>query len=319
MSETENKKRILLIEDSPTQARYAGLLLEDSGYQVLVATTGYSGIETAEIESPDLVMLDVVLPDLDGFTVCRRLRRRLAYYVPVMMLTEQRTTVEDKLDGLNVGADDYLNKPYDEREMLARVASLLRIKQIIDQLHTQLANEYQSYQALKRIALVDQLTSLYNRHYFCEVFIREFSIALRYNNPLACIITDIDLFRNFNENYGHAAGDWVLQNTAGLMRKMLRQGDIIARYGGEEFVIMLPMTGLLEAAQLAERLGATVAAATWRHPDFGELAITISLGVAALPIPGLQDAQELLTCADKALYQAKHNGRNRTEVFVSLE
>lgn len=261
-------------------------------------------------------MLDVVLPDLDGFSVCCRLRRRLAYYAPIMMLTEQRTSVEDKLDGLNVGADDYLNKPYDEREMLARVASLLRIKQIIDELHTRLANEYRSYQALKRIALIDHLTGLYNRHYFWDVIAREFSIAQRYSNPLACIMTDIDHFRDFNNSYGHPVGDWVLQNTAGQMREMLRQGDIIARYGGEEFVIVLPMTSASGAVKLAERLRATIDAAIWRHPDFGELKVTLSCGVAALPMPNVRDHQELLALADKALYQAKQEGRNQVRVFA---
>jgi two-component system cell cycle response regulator len=316
MGDTESQKKILLIEDSPTQARYAGLLLEDAGYAVSVATTGHLGIDKAQNELPDLIMLDVVLPDLDGFTVCRRLRRKLVYYVPIMMLTEQRTTVEDKLDGLNVGADDYLNKPYDEREMLARVSSLLRIKQILDELHSRLANEHQSYQALKRIALVDHLTSLYNRHYFCEVFQREFGIATRYGNPLACIMTDLDHFREFNNRYGHPSGDWILQNTAGLTRKMLRQGDIVARYGGEEFIIILPMTGIDEAKGLAERLRAAVAGATWRHPDFGSLSVSLSIGVAALPMPGIESAQELLASADKALYRAKNNGRNRVEVFA---
>ncbi|MBK8535282.1 MAG: diguanylate cyclase [Candidatus Competibacteraceae bacterium] len=319
MSETERQKHILLIEDSPTQARYAGLLLEDAGYRVSVAPTGHSGVEKAESELPDLIMLDVVLPDLDGFSVCRRLRHRLLHYVPIMMLTEQRTAIEDKLDGLSVGADDYLNKPYDEREMLARVASLLRIKQVIDELHSRLANEHQSYQALKRIALVDQLTGLYNRHYFNEVLAREFSVALRYGNPLACIMTDIDHFRDFNDSHGHPAGDWVLQNTAGLVREMLRHGDVIARYGGEEFVMVLPMTGSSNAAELSERTRAAVAAASWHHPEFGVLGITLSMGVAALPMRGVKNPQELLSYADQALYRAKSNGRNRVEVFVSQE
>ena len=318
MNRIQDVKRILLIEDSPTQARYTGLLLEEAGYQVLVATTGSAGVEQAESESPDLVMLDVVLPDLDGFSVCRRLRQKLVHYVPIIMLTEQRTAIEDKLEGLNVGADDYLNKPYDEREMLARVASLLRIKQVIDELHARLANEHQSYEALKRIALVDHLTGLYNRHYFNEVLHREFSVAARYGSPLACVMTDIDNFRDFNSHYGHPVGEWVLHNVAGLVRIMLRQGDIIARYGGEEFMMVLPMTTVGDAADLAERLRAAVATAIWRHPEAGPLNITLSFGVAALPAPGIDSVDKLLACVDQALYCAKHNGRNRVEVFTEL-
>lgn len=319
MNEIERQKHILLIEDSPTQARYAGLLLEDAGYRVSVAPTGRLGVEKAESESPDLIMLDVVLPDLDGFDVCRRLRRRLLHYVPIIMLTEQRTAIEDKVGGLGVGADDYLSKPYNEREMLARIASLLRIKQVIDELHGRLADEHQSYQALKRIALVDQLTGLYNRHYFSEVLTREFSLALRHGNPLACVMTDIDYFRDFNTCHGHLAGDWVLRNTAGLIREMLRHGDVIARYGGEEFVMVLPMTESHSAVELGERVRAAVAAAIWHHPEFGALEITLSIGVAALPLPDVTDPQRLLACADQALYRAKNNGRNRVESFIVQE
>ncbi len=315
MASETDKRHILLIEDSPTQARYTGLLLEDAGYKVTFAETGKKGIELAETEKPDIVILDVVLPDLDGFSVCRRIRQRAELYTPVLMFTEQRTDIEDKVDGLTVGADDYLNKPFDERELVARVAALVRIRQVIENMYNRLTDGEQSYQSLKQLALTDRLTGLYNRHYFAEELHKQFVLSRRYNTPLGCIMTDIDLFRDFNTRYGHPAGDWVLQEVAGVMKESMREGDVIARYGGEEFVILLPMTDIGGTADLAERLRAQIEQQTWEHASYGKLHITVSFGVAVLPAPGMETANDLVACSDKALYQAKNNGRNRVEVF----
>jgi two-component system cell cycle response regulator len=314
-----DRRLILLIEDSPTQARYTGLLLEGEGYEVMFAETGKKGVDLAESEKPDLIILDVVLPDLDGFSVCRRIRQRSPLYTPILMFTEQRTDIEDKVDGLAVGADDYLNKPFDDREMLARVASLLRIREVIENLYSRLTDGEQSYQTLRQLALTDRLTGLYNRHYFAEELNKQFVLTHRYNTPLSCIMTDIDFFRDVNTRYGHPAGDWVLQEVAGLIKNQMREGDIVARYGGEEFVILLPMTDLNGAAELAERLRMQVEERVWEHPSHGKMQITISFGVALFPAPYINAADQLVECADKALYEAKNNGRNRVEIYVSSD
>lgn len=315
MKEKDRKDHVLLIEDSPTQARYTGLLLEEAGLQVTFAETGQKGIELADLLQPDLILLDVVLPDVDGFTVCRRVRQRSRIYIPILMLTERRTEIEDKVDGLIVGADDYLNKPFDERELLARVSALLRIRQVIEDLYNRLTDGEQSYQALRQLALTDRLTGLYNRHFFAEELRRQFALAQRYQNHISCIMSDIDNFRDFNTRYGHPAGDWVLQGVAELMREGLREGDIIARYGGEEFVILLPMTEIAGAAELAERLRAQIEQRIWENSAFGKLKVTLSFGVATFPTPGIETAELLISCADKALYSAKNRGRNLMEVY----
>ena len=309
------KKHILLVEDSPTQARYACLLLESAGYHVTIAETGRAGIELAETSNPDAILLDVVLPDIDGFEICRQLRQKILVYIPVLMLTDQRTGVEDRIDAFTVGADDYLAKPYDPRELLAHVAALLRTKQMIDELHSRLTSEHQSYQALKRIALTDYLTGLYNRHYFAEVLEHEFAIAQRHNTPLATIMSDIDYFRKFNTRYGHPTGDWVLQNIARLMQSKVRQGDTIARFGGEEFMILLPMTGSVAAMDVAGRLRAQIEETIFDNPTYGPLRITATFGVAIFPSPGIGKPEHLLAYVDKALYKAKGNGRNRVEYY----
>jgi diguanylate cyclase (GGDEF)-like protein len=315
MAEDTDMRHILLIEDSPTQARYTGLLLEGAGYKVTFAETGKKGIEIAENEKPDVVVLDVVLPDIDGFSVCRRIRQRSDIYTPVLMFTEQRTDIEDKVDGLAVGADDYLNKPFDERELLARVGSLVRLRQVIENLYNRLTDGEQSYKTLRQLALTDRLTGLYNRHYFSEELHKQFILSMRYNTPLGCIMTDIDLFRDFNTRYGHPAGDWVLQEVAGLMKENMREGDIIARYGGEEFVILLPMTDVVGAIDLAERLRTQIDQKTWEHPSHGKLQITVSFGVSVFPAAGIEADNNLIACSDKALYKAKNNGRNRVELY----
>jgi diguanylate cyclase (GGDEF)-like protein len=315
VTEEKGKKHVLLIEDSPTQAQYMRLLLEDAGYQVTFAETGQKGIEIAEAAQPDVVLLDVVLPDLDGFSVCHRIRQRSRLYIPILMLTEKRTDMEDKVGGLTAGADEYLSKSFDDREMLARVASLLRIRQVIEDIYNRLENGEQSYQTLRQPALTDRLTGLYNRHYFAEDLHRQFALARRYHNPLGCIMMDIDLFRHFNTRYGEPTGDWMLQGLASLIKQNVREVDMIARYGGEEFAILLPMTDVGETAALAGRLRGLVEQHVWENPSCGQLHITVSLGVVAVPTQGIETAEHLIACADKALQRAKANGRNRVELY----
>jgi diguanylate cyclase (GGDEF)-like protein len=312
------KQRILLIEDSPTQARHIGLVLESAGYEVEVAPTGRQGLERAEAAKQDLILLDVVLPDIDGYTVCRRLRQKSLLYVPILMLTEQRTSVEDKVDGLSVGADDYLSKPFDERELLARVVAMLRIKQVIDGLFSRLEEDHESYLMLKRLALTDQLTGLYNRHYFAEVLEREFFLAQRHQTSLACLMCDIDYFRDFNTRYGHPVGDWVLQEISHLIRENSRREDVIARYGGDELIALLPMTDMPAARAWAERLRSAIETNHWNSPA-GQLRITISTGAAVYPSPDISRADLLPVCADKALYRAKEQGRNRVALYNPVE
>ena len=308
------KKQILIIEDSPTQAHYCSLILESAGYQVSIASTGQQGIEMAGKIPVDVIVLDVILPDMNGYQVCSEIRLSNNAYIPILMTTNQKLAVEDKVDGLNSGADDYISKDFDPREMLARVSALLRIKQLIDDMLSNLTNKLQSYQSLKRIALTDHLTQVYNRHYFADALEREYALAQRHKLPLGCVMADIDHFRDFNNHHGHSIGDFVLQNCAKLMQDILRKEDIIARYGGEEFVILMPMTNLEMAAVMAERMRSSIDDQTW-DSSAGKLHISTSFGVASLPSPLITQPEHLIQCADKALYKAKARGRNRVEFF----
>jgi len=314
VTEEQAKKHVLLVEDSPTQAQYMRLLLEDAGYRTTLAENGQKGIEIAETAQPDVVLLDVVLPDLDGFTVCHRIRQRSRLYIPILMLTEKRTDMEDKVGGLTAGADEYLSKTSEDRELLARVASLLRIRQVIEDIYNRMENGEQSYQVLRQPALTDRLTGLYNRHYFAEDLHRQFALAKRYHNPLGLIMMAVDFSPDFTTRYGEPAGDWMLQALATLMKENVREVDMVARYGKQEFVILLPMIDIGGTATLADRLRGLVEQQAWQHPSFGPLQITVSLGVAAIPTQGIETAERLIVCADKALQRAKAAGCNRVEI-----
>ena len=315
MTEEKEKKHILLIEDSPTQAQYMHLLLEDAGYQIAFAETGQRGIEIAQDLQPDVVLLDVVLPDMDGFSVCKRIRQQSQLYIPILMLTEKRTDMVDKVGGLTVGADEYLSKSAEDQELLARVASLLRIRQVIEEIYKRMEGGEHIYQTFRQPMLTDRLTGLYNRHYFAEDLHRQFALAQRYLNPLGCIMMDIDLFHDFNTRYSDPAGDWMLQSVASLIKQNVREVDMIARYGGEEFVVLLPMTDMSGAATLTERLRTLIDQQIWESPSFGKLHITVSCGVAAIPKKNIETAERLIECADKALHRAKANGRNCVEIY----
>lgn len=307
------KDHILFIEDSPTQAMQTGKVLESAGYKVFPAKSGCEGIEMVHKLAPELIILDVILPDIDGYSVCRRLRKELPVHIPILMLTGLNN-IQDKVDGLEVGADDYLTKPFDERELLARVTALLRVKRLKDELEHRLKEEQRFYQEMKKIALTDHLTGIYNRHYFTDALHREFDIAKRYKVPLSCIFADIDHFRDFNTRYGHTIGDWVIQGVARIIQNNMRQVDVVARYGGEEFAIMLPMCDAFSSVATAKRLRELVEAQKWDSPA-GLLKITISLGVVTFPDINVGKAEDLIACADWAMYKAKEQGRNQFVVF----
>ena len=306
-----------MVEDSPTQAQLLELILKDEGYVVDIATNGRDGIEMFQRLQSDLIILDVVLPDLDGFTVCRRMKKIMKQYIPILMLTS-RDKVEDKVDGLELGADDYMIKPLESREFLARLKVLLRIKTLQDDLQSMLDKERESLNILKRVALVDHLTDVYNRHYFSEVLAAEFEKSRRYRNPLSCIMLDVDHFRDFNTDHGHDLGDWVLKELAATLKQHLRHADILARYGGDEFVVLQPLTEEHNSAMTADRLCRAVSEKVWES-DVGELDITISLGVASMGSPPCDCGMDLIKRADEALYRAKELGRNQFHLYSSIK
>jgi diguanylate cyclase (GGDEF)-like protein len=301
---------ILVIDDSRLIAHVAKNILSKQGYEVLLAQDGETGFDMAKDNKPDLILLDLILPGIDGYEVCRRIKNNSPTAdIPVIMLTS-KTEHADKVRGLEMGALDYVTKPFDEGELIARVNTHLRIKELHESLQ-------EKNRLLLEMANRDGLTGLYNHRYFQETISKDFKKALRYKESFSCIMFDIDYFKKFNDTYGHQTGDVVLKTLGGLVKNLMRDSDLAARYGGEEFALLLYHTVASDAYQIAERLRKTVEQHKFQADDL-VLSVNISVGVASYYHPEISDAKTLIECADKALYKAKEEGRNKVVAFEEI-
>jgi diguanylate cyclase (GGDEF)-like protein len=213
----------------------------------------------------------------------------------------------DKVKGLEIGARDYVTKPFDEGELVARVNIHLRLKELYEAVQ-------EKNRQLQDLANKDGLTGLYNHRYFHEQLSKDFLHAKRYDEFLSCVLLDIDYFKKFNDTHGHQTGDVVLSTLGRVIKDSIRDGDLAARYGGEEFSLVLYHADGPAAYQVAERLRQMVESHEV-HDKGNVLHVTISVGIATFPSGQIRDSKELIECADKALYKAKENGRNRVEIF----
>lgn len=300
---------VLVIDDSATIREQVIRTLKEVGLfeNYLEARDGLEGFKTLIDSKADLVICDVDMPRMDGFKFLQLVESRPELLgVPIIMLTGMMD-FDSKIRGLEQGASDYLTKPFDVGELVARVKVQLKIKSLQDELKK--ANEL-----LKRLTNIDHLTNLFNRRYLAEILDGEFFRARRNKEELSLIIFDIDYFKKVNDTFGHQNGDIVLSAVAQLAQRQLRAYDSAARYGGEEFVLVIPGTGLSGAVMAAERLRQAVLEHSFPAP-MEDLTVTISLGVATYPSPTVDSVDSLFRRADEALYRAKQNGRNRVEVM----
>ncbi|MEW6487228.1 MAG: diguanylate cyclase [Thermodesulfobacteriota bacterium] len=318
---------ILVVDDSRIVREMVTDVLRAQGYAVRQAHDGRQALDMAIEQTPDLVLLDVMMPELDGYEVCRRLRQ-MPDYVPVLMLTT-KGALDDVVRGLEAGADDYVDKTCEHEELLARVRSLLRIRTLQKRLYSQnqeLEAKNQQLEALTEqldalnrelqlLSVTDGLTRAYNHRHFQERLKSEFARAKRHGEPLSCVLIDLDHFKAVNDAWGHPVGDRVLVRLVELFKEGIRGEDLVARYGGEEFALLLPRTAADHAVRLVERLRERVERERLNITRDLEVRCTISAGVAEFgPGTPIQEAEELLQAADAALYRAKGNGRNRVEV-----
>jgi diguanylate cyclase (GGDEF)-like protein len=306
--------RVLVVEDSPSQADWLKETLAHQGYRISVARDGREALRQVMSDAPDLVVLDVMLPDMDGLEVLRVIKMRSReQFVPVILISA-KATLESRVAGLRIGADDFLAKPFAEAEIQARAAAMLRIKSLQDQLREANAQ-------LEKLAVADGLTGLYNRRTFDERLRDEFTRCRRYGDPVSLLILDLDHFKRLNDEYGHPFGDRVLRETAELLSSMLRAPDVCARYGGEEFAVILPKTHMKGALAVGERILARLREKTYAAPGTPSVAaavrVTASAGVASHPSAGITTPELLVDCADEALYRAKCDGRDRIRVHVA--
>jgi diguanylate cyclase (GGDEF)-like protein len=298
---------ILIADDSPVVRAVVRDGLEAEGHLVHEADDGVAAIAMCRDLRPDAVLLDIEMPGLDGRQVLDRLKRDPDLRaIPVVFLTG-RTGTDDLVAGLRAGAHDYLRKPFEPAELLARIGSAVRNKRLQDELR-------QRNEQLDLMARVDALTQLYNRRHLQEELHRLGAASRRDQSALAVVLFDVDHFKLVNDTYGHQTGDLVLQHCARRLLAGARAGDVLGRWGGEEFLLVLPGTELDEAALAAERMRASVAEAPIMI-DHTELVVTLSGGCAS---DTLGNIDALLSRADEALYRSKSDGRNRITTADSM-
>jgi diguanylate cyclase (GGDEF)-like protein len=292
-----DRARILIVDDERFNLNALNGLLKDD-YKVMVATTGAQGLKAARTGLPDLILLDISMPDTDGYEVCRQLKADPnTQNIPIIFVTAL-TDAADETRALDLGASDYISKPFNPSVVHARVRTQLRMKQQND--------------LLERFAFLDSLTGLSNRRAFEDRGTTEWNRCLRAAAPLSVILLDVDHFKLYNDTYGHGAGDECLRRVArALSGSLERAGDLVARYGGEEFVVVLPDTDQAGALRVAERLRRAVEEQRIEHSGSKAAPhVTVSLGVAtAVPVL-VGGLTILLELADRMLYECKAAGRN---------
>jgi len=301
MSETDLRPRLLVVDDAPGNIRVLRNLLKDEA-RVFFATSGRDALASARTEQPDLILLDVMMPDMDGYEVCRALKSDPATQdIPVIFVTGLAETT-DETRGLEAGAIDYITKPFVPAVVRMRVRNHLALRRVTNELHVLNAE-------LLRLATTDALTGVSNRRHFFELVTEEAQRMRRYRRPAALFMLDLDHFKRLNDGHGHDVGDRALVETAATVRQTLRTHDLFGRLGGEEFAGFLPETDFTQAVMVCERLREFIA--TIRVPTAGEPArLTASIGVVALDAEQ-ETAEAALKRADQAMYAAKQGGRNR--------
>jgi two-component system, cell cycle response regulator len=299
---------ILVVDDNPDNLEIISTRLRFRGYDVLVAERGEEAITKVHEEAPDLILLDIMMPDMDGYEVARRIRaERDLPYIPIIVVTARDST-EDKVTGLDAGADDYLTKPINFPELEARVRSMLRIKRLQDQLE-------ETNRELEQLSISDGLTGLYNHRHLHEMLADEYERSRRTEEAMSVVMFDLDRFKDVNDTFGHQAGDRVLEELAAILRECAREIDKLGRYGGEEFMAILPDSDAEAGAVFAERVRQLVENQRFEIQTDEPLRMTVSAGVASYPADKADNPRRLVHQADLALYSAKHSGRNRVVRF----
>ena len=285
---------ILIVDDMIENVVFLEKILQKSGFRTISAMSGDSALDLMTEHTPDLILLDIVMPGMSGFETCARIQNNRDFIdIPVIFLSakkDEKTIIESFI----YGGIDYVVKPFNSPELLARVNTHLQLKNAKEKLHT--------------LAFTDALTGLYNRRKFLETLDQERARAFRYNENLSLIMIDIDHFKSINDQFGHDTGDRALEKFAEIVEHSLRETDFAGRLGGEEFGILLPQTNGTQARVVAERIRAKIETETAAEKDLP--GFTASFGIAEFH-ENQNNASLLTQEADKALYRAKEGGRNR--------
>jgi len=303
--------RILVIDDDPQTVQMARTWFEGQPYEFLEAPDGETGWQLTLEKRPDLILLDLRMPGLDGITLAGRLKRDpLTRSVPIILLTACRN-VETKVEGFAAGVDDYVTKPFAFEEVDARIKSALKKRDVMVHLEGTVRDLTSTNQELEQLLMLDEKTGLYNFREFQRRLKQEWHRAERYEVDLSLVFFDLDHFKQVNDSLGHPAGDQVLREFATLVAGGARANDVSSRYGGEEFAVVLPHTDASMAARVADRIRRAVKEFVFLA-DEEPTHITVSAGVATYPSSNdIDSVDALIRAADQALYRAKDLGRDR--------
>lgn len=316
-----DKEKVLVVDDSSDNLEILSYILTFKGYEVVTSDRGQKALEIARTDPPDIILLDIGMPEMDGYEICQRLRSgENTRDIPIIFVSAWNQA-NNKTRAFRYGGNDYITKPYQMEEVIARVENQLQIQRLKTELENKnqrLSQELyrqknQEQQLLKinqklgQLVNIDSLTQLANRHRFDEFLTREWYRRRRDNSSLSLIICDIDYFKLYNDRFGHIAGDECLKQVAEVISQgVKRPADLAARYGGEEFAIILPQTPAQNALKVAERIRLSVKKLHLPHPSsLVDDYISLSLGVSCIVPDSKSTEEQLLSTADRALYEAK--------------
>ena len=295
--------RVLIVQAESSERAFQKSLFAEAGMSVIEASSGAEVLDFLATDRPDLVVLGRALPDMDGLDLLPSLKSNELEFVPVLVASNRGETAE-RVRGLQLGADDYISRPCDPAELLARVRALLRTQQTHDRIRKLQAT-------LEQMVVNDPLTGLHNRRYLMDRLLQEMQRSDRHGEPLAFAMLDLDSFRPINDQYGHVLGDKVLRAVGSAIAKSIRVSDIAARYGGDEFGVILPQTPPEGAMRVCERLLRTISELILQDENGKSCRVTASLGLAYYPADDVETPEDLVHSADGALYGAKRSGKNR--------
>jgi len=300
MKTNKKKHSILIIEDSDVHIASLARILTPY-YEVLISRSGHDGIELARYSKPDVIILDIIMPDMDGFETITILKKNVSTrYIPVIFITSL-TKVEDEEKGLRLGGSDYITKPFSDEIVKLRIQNQIRMLEYIH--------------SIEQLSRIDQLTGLPNRRSFHERLLSEWKLAVRERTTISLLVIDIDHFKKCNDTFGHLMGDVVLQKISKEIKNNLQKPtDLAARWGGEEFIAVLPKTESDGALYVAEKIRSAIESLVVVFNDGRSTNVTTSVGVATYSPTKTCSINDFIQKADNALYEAKRNGRNNVTV-----
>ena len=305
---------ILVVDDQPANLKVLLSFLKDHQFQIRIAEDGERTLQVLETYRPDIILLDVMMPGMDGFETCRRIKeKKETADIPIIFITAL-DDIDDKIAGFEAGGVDYITKPFQQKEVLTRLNTHIRLRRKEQELEKALDEVIRQQKLFKKLSITDDLTGLYNRRHLNNIMQQEFQRSKRHKNDLSCLMLDLDHFKQVNDTYGHDFGDTVLRKFASILKEFLRSSDYAFRYGGEEFLILLPETDIKGAVQVGEKIRLRMEKEIISE-NIISTTVMVSVGAASVHNNEPSASDDLITFADKALYEAKVNGRNQVRVY----